>query len=116
MARGDNMGKLCKGFGQGLSDKDSVLTSKDEKMDAKEAFKTLFGFNLADFNDVFDNSCIGNLCGTLEEARKVKKAYERLNEDFGWNENLYICKNEDDLYSVEVFNQFNLNNDIEIIE
>ena len=90
--------------------------TKDEKMDAKEAFKTLFGFDIADFDDVFDNSCIGNLCGTLEEARKVKKAYERLNEDFGWNENLYICKYKDDLYSVEVSNQFNLQGNIEKIE
>ena len=47
--------------------------TKDEKMDAKEAFETLFGFNLADFDDVFDNSCIGNLCRTLEEARKELK-------------------------------------------
>ena len=90
--------------------------TKDEKMDAKEAFETLFGFNLADFDDVFDNSCIGNLCGTLEEARKVKKAYERLNEDFGWNENLSIYKYKDDLYSVEVSNQFNLQGNIEKIE
>ena len=94
--------------------KDSALTSKakDEKMDAKEAFKTLFGFNLADFDDVFDNSCIGNLCGTLKEARKVKKAYERLNEDFGWNENLSIYKYKDGFYSVEVSDQFEPHDDI----
>ena len=112
------MGKLGKGFRQGLFDKDSVLTSKakDEKMDAKEAFETLFGFNLADFDDVFDNSCIGNLCKTLEEARKVKKAYERLNEDFGWNKNLSIYKYKDDLYSVEDSDSFGLCRDIEKIE
>ena len=75
--------------------------TKDEKMDAKEAFETLFGFNLTDFDDVFDNSCIGNLCITLEEARKVKKAYERLNEDFGWNINLHIYKYKNGCYSVE---------------
>ena len=90
--------------------------TKDEKMDAKEAFEILFGFNLTDFDDVFDNSCIGNLCRTLEEARKVKKAYERLNDDFGWNENLSIYKYKDDLYSVEVSNQFNLQGNIEKIE
>ena len=85
-------------------------------MDAKEAFKILFGFDLTDFDDVFDNSCIGNLCGTLEEAREVRKAYERLNEDFGWNRSLSIYKYKDDLYSVEVSNQFNLHGDIEKIE
>ena len=75
--------------------------TKDEKMDAKEAFEILFGFNLADFDDVFDNSCIGNLCETLEEARKVKKAYEILNKDFSWNINIHIYKYKDGLYSVE---------------
>ena len=112
------MSKLGKGFGQGLFDKDSVLISKakEEKMNAKEAFETLFGFNLADFDDVFDNSCIGNFCKTLEEARKVKKAYERLNEDFGWNRSLSIYKYKDDLYSVEDSDSFGSCRDIEKIE
>lgn len=90
--------------------------TKDEKMDAKEAFEILFGFNLADFDDVFDNSYIGNLWKTLEEARKVKKAYERLNEDFGWNANLSIYKYKDGFYSVEDSDQFVQYGDIEKIE
>lgn len=90
--------------------------TKDEKMDVKEAFEILFGFNLADFDDVFDNSCIGNLCGTLEEARKVKKAYERLNEDFSWNVNLHIYKYRDGYYSVEDSDQLVQYGDIEKIE
>ena len=89
---------------------------KDEKMDTKEAFETLFGFDITDFDDVLDNSCIGNLCGTLEEARKVKKAYERLNENFGWNENLSIYKYKDGCYSVEVSDQLVQYGDIEKIE
>ena len=79
--------------------------TKDEKMDAKEAFETLFGFNLADFDDVFDNSCIGNLCGTLEEARKVKKAYEILKEAFDWKEEFSIYKYSNGWYAVEDSNQ-----------
>ena len=90
--------------------------TKDEKMDAKEAFETLFGFNLADFDDVLNNSCIGNLCRTLEEARKVKKAYERLNENFSWNRNLSIYKYKNDLYSVEDSDQFELHGGIEEVE
>ena len=86
---------------------------KKEKI---EAFKTLFGFDITDFDDVFNNSCIGNLCRTLEEAREVKKAYERLNEDFSWNKNLSIYKYKDDLYSVEVSDQFELYSGIEKIE
>lgn len=90
--------------------------TKDEKMDAKEAFEILFGFNLADFNDVLDNSYIGNLFGTLEEARKVKKAYERLNEDFSWNRNISIYKYKEGLYSIEDSDQFELHGCIEKIE
>ena len=88
----------------------------DKEMDAKEAFKILFDFDLTDFDDVFDNSCIGNLCGTLEEARKVKKAYEILKEKFGWEDNVSIYKYKNDGYSVEVSNQFVLHNGIEKIE
>lgn len=86
---------------------------KKEKI---EAFKTLFGFDITDFDDMFDNSCIGNLCRTLEEARKVKKAYERLNEDFGWNANLSIYKYRDGYYSVEDSDQLVQYGDIEKIE
>ena len=81
-----------------------------------EAFETLFGFNLADFDDVFDNSYIGNLFGTLEEARKVKKAYEILNENFSWNKNLSIYKYKDGFYSVEDSDLFELHGGIEKIE
>ena len=88
----------------------------DKEMDAKEAFKILFGFDLADFDDVFNNSCIGNLCRTLEEAREVKKAYEILKEKFGWEDNISIYKYRNDGYSVEVSNQFNSHNGIEKIE
>ena len=86
---------------------------KKEKI---EAFKTLFGFDITDFDDVFDNSCIGNLCRTLEEAREVKKAYERLNEDFSWNVNLNIYKYRDGYYSVEDSDQLVQYGDVEKIE
>ena len=66
--------------------------TKDEKMDVKEAFETLFG------------------------ARKVKKAYERLNEDFSWNVNLHIYKYRDGYYSVEDSDQLVQYGDIEKIE
>ena len=81
-----------------------------------EAFKTLFGFDFTDFDDVFDNSCIGNLYKTLEEARKVKKAYERLNEDFSWNINIHIYRYKDGLYSVEDSDQLVQYSDVEKIE
>ena len=70
---------------------------KKEKI---EAFKKLFGFNLADFDSMCNNSCLGSLF-SLEDARKVKKAYETLKEEFGWNKNLYIYKYYEGAYSVE---------------
>lgn len=70
---------------------------KKEKI---EALKTLFGFNLADFDSMCNNSCLSSLF-SLEDARKVKKAYETLREEFGWNKNLYIYKYYEGAYSVE---------------
>ena len=109
---------LGKGFGQGLFDKDSVLTSKaeGEKMDVKEAFETLFGFNLADFDDVYNNSCMVRMFETLEEARKVKKACEKMKEVFEWKEEFSIYKYSNRWYAVEDSNQFEPHGDIKKIE
>ena len=65
-----------------------------------EALKTLFGFNLADFDSMCDNSCLGSLF-SLEDARKVKKAYETLKEDFDWKKEVSIYKYHEGAYSVE---------------
>ena len=46
-----------------------------------EAFKTLFGFDITDFDSMYENSRMGIL-HSLEDARKVKKAYETLKKDF----------------------------------
>ena len=42
-----------------------------------EAFKTLFGFDITESKSIYENSCMGML-HSLEDARKVKKAYETL--------------------------------------
>ena len=70
-----------------------------------EAFKTLFGFDFTDFGDVYDNSCMGSMFETLEEAREVKKAYETLKKDFGWKEEFSIYKYSNGWYAVEDSNQ-----------
>ncbi len=91
--------------------------TKDEKMDVKEAFETLFGFNLADFGDVYNNSCMGSMFKTLEEAREVKKAYERMKEDFSsWKQNFSIYKYSNGWYAVEDSSQVELQDGIEKIE
>ena len=70
---------------------------KKEKI---EALKTLFGFNLADFDSMCNNSCLVSLF-SLEDARKVKKAYETLKEDFDWTKEVSIYKYHEGAYSVE---------------
>ena len=70
---------------------------KKEKI---EAFKTLFGFDFTDFESMYNNSCMGSLF-SFENARKVKKAYETLKDDFGWIKEFSIYKYDNGLYSVE---------------
>ncbi len=71
---------------------------KKEKI---EAFKTLFGFDITDFDSIYRNSLMVCLFKTLEEAREVKKAYEALKEDFGWKKEVSIYKYYERAYSVE---------------
>ena len=70
---------------------------KKEKI---EAFKTLFGFDITDFDSMSTNSCMSFLF-SLEDARKVKKAYETLKEDFDWKKEVSIYKYYEEAYSVE---------------
>lgn len=65
-----------------------------------EAFKTLFGFDITDFDSMCNNSCLSSLF-SLEDARKVKKAYETLKEEFGWKKEVSIYKYYEGAYSVE---------------
>ena len=65
-----------------------------------EAFKTLFGFDLTDFDSMYENSRMGSLY-SLEDARKVKKAYETLKEEFGWKKEFSIYEYYEGAYSVE---------------
>ena len=71
------------------------------EMEVMEAFKTLFGFDHTDFGDVYDNSCMGSMFETLEEAREVKKAYETLKEDFGWKKEFSIYEYYEGAYAVD---------------
>lgn len=70
-------------------------------MEVKEAFTTMFGFDLFDFDEAYENSCMGSMFDSLEEARKMKSAYECLKEKFGWKENFSIYKYPSGKYSVE---------------
>ena len=64
------------------------------------AIKTLFGFDFTDFDSMYEYSCMGRLF-SLEDAKKVKKAYEILKEEFGWKKEVSIYKYYEGAYSVE---------------
>ena len=72
-------------------------TMEKEKI---EAFKTLFGFDITDFDSMYENSCMGIL-HSLENARKVKKAYETLKKDFGWKKDFSIYEYYEGAYAVD---------------
>ena len=61
-------------------------------MDIKKAFEIVFGFNILNFKEAYENSCVGSLLNSLEEAREMKSAYECLKEKFGWKVNFSIYK------------------------
>jgi len=82
-------------------------------MEVKEAFVTMFGFDLLNFDEAYENSCMGNMFDSLEEARKMKSAYECLKEKFHWTVNFSIYKYPSGKYSVE---NADVLNDIESIE
>ena len=65
-----------------------------------EASKTLFGFDLTDFDSMYEYSCMGRLF-SLKDAKKVKKAYETLKEEFNWKKEVSIYKYYEGAYSVE---------------
>ena len=70
---------------------------KKEKI---EAFKTLFCFDLTDFDSMYGYSHMGRLF-SLEDARKVKKAYEILKKDFGWKKEFSIYEYYEGAYAVD---------------
>ena len=86
---------------------------KKEKI---EAFKTLFGFDITDFDSIYRNSLMICLFKTLEEAREVKKAYEILKEAFDWKEEFSIYKYNNGMYAVEDSSQVEIHDGIEKIE
>ena len=50
----------------------------------KDAFKAMFGFDIFDFDEAYENSLLGVVLDSLEKAREVKAAFEYLKDKFGW--------------------------------
>lgn len=85
-------------------------------MEFNEAFKIIFGFDISNFDEAYENSCMGSMVDSLEKARDVKAAYEYLKEKFGWKMNFSIYKYPNSAgYAVENDNIFSIP-DIEKVE
>lgn len=67
----------------------------NNRTEFKDAFETLFGFDIFDFDAAYENSQIGTMLNSLEKAREVKSAYEFLKQKFGWKDSFSIYKYND---------------------
>ena len=55
-----------------------------ELKDCKEIFENLFGFDISNFSDMYKHSRLQYVLVSLEDAENVKKAYDALRKEFGW--------------------------------
>ena len=63
-----------------------------ELKDCKEIFESLFGFDISNFSDMYKHSRLQYALVSLEDAEKVKKAYDALRKEFGWEIDYSIHK------------------------
>ena len=63
-----------------------------ELKDCKEIFESLFGFDITDFDDVYKHSRLQYVLVSLKDAENVKKAYDALKKEFGWEMDYSIYK------------------------
>lgn len=65
----------------------------NNKIEFKDAFKTIFGFDIFNFDEVYRKTeQIGVMLDSLEKARELKAAYEFLKEKFNWKSSFSIYK------------------------
>ena len=74
-------------------------------MEFDEAFKTVFGFDILNFKNVYHNTRLGVLFRSLCEARDLKQALNVLKEKFGWKENFVIYRHGGRGFSVDTENK-----------
>ena len=63
-----------------------------ELKDCKEIFESLFGFDISNFSDMYKHSRLQYVLVSLEDAENVKKAYDALKKEFGWEIDYSIHK------------------------
>lgn len=91
-----------------VKEKTKIECKNDISMDMKKALSIMLDIDFSNFDDVYDNSCMGIMFDSLEKARKMKYAYEFLKEKFDWEEKIKfsIYRYDDGWYSIETGNAF----------
>lgn len=71
-------------------------------MEIKKAFEIMFGFDATNFAEAYENSRMGGMFESLQNARELKTACNTLKEEYGWKENFVIYKHGNCGFSVSV--------------
>ena len=71
-------------------------------MEVKKAFEIMFGFDATNFAEAYENSRMGGIFGSLQNAWELKTACNTLKEEYGWKENFVIYKHGNCGFSVDV--------------
>ena len=71
-------------------------------MEVKKAFEIMFGFDATNFADAYENSRMGGIFESLQNARELKTACDTLKAEYGWEERFVICKHGNSGFSVDV--------------
>ena len=71
-------------------------------MEVKKAFEIMFGFDVTNFAEAYENSRMGGIFGSLQNAWELKTACNTLKEEYGWKENFVIYKHGNRGFSVDV--------------
>ena len=74
------------------------------KMKKKKAFEIMFGFDATNFAEAYENSRMGRIFESLQNAWELKTACNTLKEEYGWKENFVIYKHGNCGFSVDVEN------------
>jgi len=89
------------------------------KRDVVESLKFILGYDITDYQDLYDNSVVLGLLVSKKEAFKTKNRLEILASEFGWEEKFVVARHKnddenDDSYSV--YTQEDLDDDYVIVE
>lgn len=71
-------------------------------MEVKKAFEIMFGFDATNFAEAYENSRMGRIFESLQNAWELKTACNTLKEEYGWKENFVIYKHGKCGFSVDV--------------